>query len=229
MIIYIANSAWWHVTTQQNQVLVKGVPLSDIISVVTALVLLLTLFLSLKAVRESSRANILSALPVLTLSYNFSQKQVNIKNLGKGIATNIKIDAFHHGAIDDIFRGKDPVITKLVFKVIDILKDGDTRALNSSPSLVSGLIDEDLLKFSMFNSEKPLTFAIRFTDLSGTQYITKLKIHKESVDVIKPPKRFSLKQKLFFGLGAIKDGITLAINKAKLKRKQRELNQSTKK
>ncbi len=223
------NSPWLQKTTYPTEILIKGVPLPDLLSMLTFLVLFLTLYMSLKAIKEANRANILTALPILKFKYDFKASQISLENVGIGTAIDVRIDPFYHGAINDISNTKKPAISTLKFNLVNIIKSGETIILDSSPSMIDGLINDRVLKFSMFNSSKAMFFNLRFKDISGKKFILKIKIKQQSVEVVTFPKEFGMYQKIIFIISTIQDNIILKYNRVKLNMKQKKLYKDTRK
>jgi hypothetical protein len=223
------NSPWWQKTTYPTEILIKGVPLPDLLSMLTFLVLFLTLYMSLKAIKEANRANILTALPILKFKYDFEASQISLENVGIGIAIDVRIDPFYHGAINDISNTKKPAISTLKFSPVNIIKSGETIILDSSPSRIDKFMNDKRLKFSMFNSAKAMFFNIRFKDLSGKRFISKIKVKQQSVEVVIFPRVFGIYQKIRFIISTIQDKIVLKFNKIKLNIKQKKLYKDTRK
>ena len=173
----------------QRQINIFGLPLVDVIGALSFLIILLTLYAALRASRESARANMLNSLPLLTLDYDHDGDEVIVKNFGNGIAVNVRVDSFYNWWADKDFNLYG--LTKVVFKKISILKHNDRAVLKTELKGVTDLLI--LTKFIMFSkTQKPLIFAIKFSDLSGKRYITKVRIDKGEVEIISSPKALNL-------------------------------------
>ena len=181
----------------QRQIDVFGLPLVDLVGALTLLIVLLTLYASLKAAKESARANMLSSLPIITLSYDYEKDEIIIENSGSGIATNIKVDSFYNWLADGHFGlyGHN----KIEFQKMSLLRHGDRRILAST---IKGSVNPfGLTKYAMFfKKEKPLIFAIRFSDLSGQRYITRIKIEDGSAFIVSSPRILNFTNRIKLGL-----------------------------
>ena len=171
------------ISNYPKQIEVFNLPLVDVIGAFSFLIILVTLYASLRAAKESARANMLSSLPLLTLSYE--RDEVIVENSGNGVAANVKVDSFYNWWADKDFKLYG--LTKLVFKKIPILKHGEKAVLEKT---IKGVTDPlRLTTFIMFSkNQKPLIFAIKFSDLSGKRYITKVRIYKSKVEIVSSPK-----------------------------------------
>lgn len=182
--------------SDQKQIQIYGLPVVDLLAIVTFLVVLFTLRASLRAAQETARANILGHLPLITLSYEMSkdswEDKVTIENSGNGIATNVKVDNFYNWWADKDFNLYG--LTTVVFSKIPILKDGDKQTLQVTTKGVTDTFG--IIKYIMFSkTQKKLVFAITFSDLSGQRYITKVAITSGVVEIILSPRRFTLIQR----------------------------------
>jgi hypothetical protein len=173
-----------------RQIDIWGLPLADVIGALSFLIILLALYASLRAARETARANMLNSLPLLTLSFDFKNDEVIVENSGSGVAVNIKVDNFYNWWADKDFKHYG--LTKVLFKKIPILKHGKTAVLKADVKGVRDLMG--MTKFVMFstNQKRPLTFAVKFSDLGGKRYITKVRISKGDVEIVSTPKPLNL-------------------------------------
>lgn len=187
--VFTSFAEVFKVYNYERQIDVFGLPLVDLIGVFTLLIVLLTLYASLRAVRETARANMLSSLPIITLSYDYDKDEVIVENNGSGVAVNVKVDNFYNWWADKTFNLYG--LTKIVFTKISILKHGEKQILQAT---IRGVTDPlGLTKFVMFSkNQKPLYFAIKFSDLSGQRYITEVKIEQGNVDIVSSPCRLNL-------------------------------------
>jgi hypothetical protein len=182
------------------QLLIWGVPVSDFLTILTFLLLIVTIFISVAALRESSRANTLSSLPVLILKYvtTSAEAKMYVENIGHGSALDIKVDKFYTAYVDNILFPDKAVQVILTSKPIDILRAGESEALDTSGSKVGDFIGEDDIVYNIFNQQDKVTFYIRHSDISGTKYVSKVQVTKNSVDIIGNPKRYTLRQKVIY-------------------------------
>lgn len=165
-----------------------GWPLGDAIGGITFLVVVWALYASLRAASETSRSNILAHVPVLTLKYDVRRDEAKLVNVGHGSAVNVRVDNFYQWWADDSFNLYG--LTKTVFERVGLLKQDEEVALKNRSI---GTADPfGLATFTMFSArEKSLIFAIRFSDLSGVRFITKVKLHNNEVEVILFPRRLN--------------------------------------
>ncbi len=201
----------------QRQIDIFGLPLIDLLGALTFLIVLLTLYASLRAARESARANMLSSLPLITLSYDHSKDEVIVENSGSGIAINVKVDSFYNWWADGQFNLYG--LTKILFLKMPILRHGDRRVLQAT---IKGVTDPfGLTKFTMFSKkQRPLTFAIRFSDLAGQRYITKIRIEDSSAYIVSSPQRLSMLNWLKLGIMRLGELATMVRYAIKVKRTQ---------
>jgi hypothetical protein len=183
--------AIFEVVDHQQQIEIFHLPLLDLVGALSFIFLTVTLYASLKAAKETARANMLNSLPIVTLrsSYKIGDDKAVIINSGQGVAVNVKVDSFYQWLADKQFNLYG--VNKTNFDVVTLLNANSEVALKHHARGVDDLFD--LSRFMMFSaSEKPLIFAIRFSDLSGKKFITKVRIHKDEVKVVYFPKSFGI-------------------------------------
>ncbi len=187
----------------QRQLNVFDLPLADVIGGLSFFVVLLTLYASLRAARESARANMLNSLPLITLDYDHSKDEVIIENFGKGLAVNVQVDKFYNWVADKHFHLYG--LQKVVFKKIPILKHNEKIIL---PTIVKGSDPFGLAKFTIFSvNQAPLVFAIKFSDLSGKRFLMKVCIEKGTAAVSSSPKELNLATRMgLFAMRATEAG-----------------------
>jgi hypothetical protein len=222
---------WWVVVKDSRQVLVLGQPLADVVAIITVIGLLATLYMTLRILRENARANILNSLPILTLRYSpmaavGNNDTMTLENIGDGTALNIRIDSFYLSFVDDIFFPKKANHYVLQIEPVDILKPGESEPLDTQKSVVGGLIGPEDMIYKIFSSDKPLTFYLRFQDVSGTDYISKVRISTSDVKVAGRPKRYTLGQKIKYLAYRVTELFYLRIVRHQANRKQAETNKT---
>jgi hypothetical protein len=194
----------FEVSNTLRQIEINGIPLVDLIGALSFLILLITLIASLKAASETARANILTSLPVLILDYSYSKKDdVQIHNIGNGTAVNIQLDSFYQWWADPQFGIFG--LTKTIFDKVDILKHDKSQTVTYQSKGVQNPFG--LSTFTMFQaSSRPLVFALKFSDLSGKRFITKITIHKKNIKITSFPKSLNLKAYFLLGMMRLQEG-----------------------
>jgi len=189
------------VVPKEFQLLIKDIPASDIVGIATFLVLVVTLFISLKALREAGRANTLSFLPVVVMGYEESkvnsketESRVIVRNIGHGAALDVKVDTYYQSFIDDLTPLQKAQHVVVRFKRVDLLQPGNMRPVKITKN--ETFLDADTIIFNLFHSEGSLIFHLRYSDISGVRYISKVKISERYVEVLGTPKKLNLLRKI---------------------------------
>lgn len=173
-----------------HQLILNGVPISDVIGLIALIVALFSLIMASRSARESARANSLAYLPVVTLDFDYSNDRVIVKNMGKGTAVNIQVDKYYNWYADKQFRIYG--LTKLAFSKVNMLNSGDSVTLKDK---ISGIADPlGLTRFTIFSEHtKNLDFLVKFSDFTDRSYLTVVNIQKGEVSVKKFPRAFGLR------------------------------------
>lgn len=195
------------VVHDQYQVLINGWPLTEIIALISIGGLLIGWWLSASARKESARANTLQSLPILTFHTNLSRGEIGIQNIGSSPATAIKVDPYYHPMYDNIIEHKGKILSLKFLEMPLILKD-EIKGLEVNGK-VGGIIDIPWLVQIMINSEIPLIFNIRYSDVTGKKYFTRLKILKSTITIITSPRKYTIFRRLWYVGFRIKEQIIL--------------------
>jgi hypothetical protein len=150
----------------------------------------------------------LHSLPLLTLAYDHEQDEVVVENDGSGAAVNIAVDSFYNWWADKDINLYGLTIVR--FGKITLLKHSNKAILRSE---IRGVSDPfHLTKFIMFSSinQKPLRFAIRFSDLTGTRYITIIRITSEGPELEYSPRMYGISAHAKLALMRTREAITMA-------------------
>lgn len=174
-----------HVVESTRQILVNNVPIEALIGALAFFVGFVSLFIAIKAARESARSNMLSHLPVITLDYDYSKSQVIVKNIGQGTAVDIALDKYYNWSADKDFKLYG--LSTLVFEKVNILNAGDSLTIQHK---VKGLQDAlGILTYTIFSQHtKGLDFIIKFRDVAGRKYITVVHTQEGKVEVRRFPR-----------------------------------------
>ncbi len=198
MIFQVKNGA--------EQILLNGWPLTDLFTMFTFFLLIITIVVSLRALRETARSNILSSSPVLVLRYSVvgGGGSVQVENVGHGAALNVRVENYYTTYLDDMtFIKGDKVMPNksihavLKFEPVDLVLEGKTVPFDMSNSRVGGFFTPGILAHSMM-SQKKLTFRLRYSDITGTQYISKITISQNRIRVVGHLKRYNVFRKILY-------------------------------
>lgn len=218
------------VASEDRHVLVAGWPISDVLSILSVLILVITIIVSVRALLEAARANALSSLPVLTLKYMLggaalsSKDKVQLTNIGNGTALDVHIDKYYQSFIDDLFFPDKANHFLLDFGNIDVINQNESKMLDTTKSKVGVWIDEGVMLYKLFTSERPLIFHIRYRDLSGAWYISRICIIKDKVSVVGVPKRYNIWRKIKYASFFINEQIVLHISRYRANKMQKNTN-----
>lgn len=108
---------------------------------------------------------------------------------------------------DDIIENKGEIL-HLKFNKVPLLLKGEKKIIEAK-SKVGGLIDEPLLKQIMINSKIPLIFTIRYRDLTGRSYFTRIKVLDAAINIITAPTKYTLYRKLTYIYFRLKEQVLL--------------------
>lgn len=218
------------VATKELQLLVDKIPVSDLVGIATFLILPITIFISFKALRETSRANILSYLPVLVLEYVVDNSvgkpqgdKVVVRNIGHGAAVSIKVDNYYISYIDDMSPMRKAQHLRVKFGSVDLLQPNTSRPLETLVSNPS-FIGEDLVIYRIFNHDSKITFHIRYSDVSGTRYISKIRISRSKIEVMGVPKKFNILRNFLYRIFLLSEKFILIFRRLQAEKEQREFN-----
>jgi len=205
-----------------EQILLNNVPLTDLFTVLTFCLLLVTIIVSVRALRENARSNILSSSPVLVLKYVTTRgslgEAIDVENVGHGAALNVRVENYYTTFLDDmmIIEGNrvhlnKPINAVLRFNPVDLVLEGKTASFDISRSRGGGFFTAEILAHQMMNVRKKLTFRIRYSDIAGVQYISKITISQNHIRVVGHPKRYNLARKLIYYLYLIEEQIRMRL------------------
>jgi hypothetical protein len=222
------------IVPEKVQVLIFGVPSADITGAVSLFLVVVAVVISLRALRETARANILNSLPIIVARYDDSHPRndgkIFIQNMGMGTALNIRIDNFYNSIMNDAVSPtktpNKPQHAILKFTPIDMLRSGKEVGLDTSSSKIDGIIDADILTYLIFNqgNKNILKFHIRYSDTSGTEYISRIDILDGGSKVAGAPKRYGLKRRITYGLFRLSELLKVWIVRFVINNKQRNFN-----
>lgn len=162
----------------------------------------------------------MSASPVLVLGCvsNSESDNIHIENVGHGAALNIKVDSYYLTFNDDMtyIEGDQvipnkPIHTVLKFAPVDLLLTDKTTALDTSKSKCEGLISPEFLAFEMMNQKKKLIFRLRYSGISGVEYISKISISRNQIRVVGHTRRYNLWRKFLYLLFLVRERVWMAV------------------
>lgn len=225
----------FEIKSSTQQILLNGLPLTDLSTVLTFFLLVLTIIVSVRALKETARSNVLSSSPVLVLKYFAAEDLENtlrVENVGHGVALNIRVESFHATFLDDIQYRKAgklvsnrPIHAVLKVEPVDLLLEGKTVSLDLSKSRGGGMITSDLVVYEMMKQKKEITLRLRYSDITGVSYISKVKISQNRIRVGGCPKKYSIIRKVAFAFYLCFDMMRLLIFRVRAEFDQRKVNQ----
>ncbi|MCA9335692.1 hypothetical protein KC967_02225 [Candidatus Saccharibacteria bacterium] len=221
-----------------QQILLNGLPLTDLFTVLTFCLLIVTIIVSIRALKETARSNILSSSPVLVLKYVSGREQDSIQaeNVGHGAALNVRVESFYTTFLNDMMHIKGEKVvsnktvhTELKFEPIDILLEGKSVPFDTSKSKGDGFYGPDMLAHVMMTQKGKLTFRLRYSDISGVRYISKITISKNRIKVAGHPRKFNILRRITYGLYIMSEKMLMVFMHWPLASfKQRKLNKEIK-
>jgi len=191
----------------QYQILINGWPLVDIVATFSIPALFIGWWLSSRARKESARANMLQLLPIITLEPADNNSEVQVWNIGSSPATNIKVDSYYHPVYDDFLEKKRKVLS-LKFKKVPLLAKGGYK-IPECTAKESKIISDEIPKGIMINSKYSLTFTVRYKDITGMLYVTRIKIIDAVATIVTPPTKYSLRRKIMYIYDRLKEQIII--------------------
>jgi len=202
-----------------EQILLSGLPLTDLLTVLTFLLLIITIIVSVRALKETARSNILSSSPVLVLKYLLTRNEhdaIQVENVGHGTALNVRVESYYTTFLDDVMfikgstiKSNKPIHAILRFQPIDLLLEGKTLAFDTSKSKGSGFFTPEILANQMMTQRGKLTFRLRYSDITGAQYISKITISQNRIRVAGHPKRYNTLRKVIYVFYLCKEKIKM--------------------
>ena len=186
------------VTDTQSFVNIYSVPLIEVVAFITIIGLLINWYFAIQARKDAERARILNSLPIIIieLSETENKDSILLKNIGKTAATNIRIDNFYQPTYDDVVT-KSSRIMKLKFVKVGLLMPNLVKDAEAEVEEF-GLIDANWLKYKIANAIIPLSFNVRYEDLSGVKYLTRIRILKGIADIEIPPVKFTITRRVAY-------------------------------
>lgn len=192
-----------------EQILLNGLPLTDLFTVLTFFLLIITIAVSVRALKETARSNILSSSPVLVLKYSLAKglgsDSIHVENVGHGAALNVRVESYYTTFLDDMTYIKGdkvmpnkPIHAILKFEPVDLVLEGKTVPFDTSKSRGGGFFTTDILTHHMMSQKGKLTFRLRYSDITGTQYISKIIISQNRIRVVGHPKRYNAFRKILY-------------------------------
>ncbi len=167
-------------------------PVSNLITII---LLALTTLAGFLASRAASIANKLKLLPFFIISFTNDTKDINIKikNLGEGVAFDLKIEPFILILTDhqDIFR------LYLKIKDVNVLAKDEEKVLKSEVfENDKKMIHSDFLTIYLkpnFNDHlKKVGLVVIFKNALGDKYFSVVETSSEGINVQVPPKRLDI-------------------------------------
>jgi hypothetical protein len=218
-----------------RQLLVYGIPAADTLSIATFLLLIPTILISMRALRESARSNALSSLPIIVLKYSRGRirgqpDKIYVENIGNGAALDIKVDNYYTAFVDNVFFADNPQYANIKFGKTDILRPSEEKPLDTSKSKIDqGFVDLQTVVHQLFHNQKNLIFNLRYSDVSGTRYISKIRISPSQVHIVGSPKKYSALYKIRYGLHLIREFFIVKYGHMRAHFDQRKVNKENSK
>jgi hypothetical protein len=184
------------------------ISIGEMVASITIIGIIFGWYLALSTKRESERVNMLNSLPILLVIFKTDKEDsIYLKNIGHSPATNIKFDNFYQPTYDDVITHTSKIMTLKFFK-ISILMPNEMKNIEGDVKRF-GLMDKDDLKYKLINAEIPLQYHVRYQDLTGRRYITKLKIHNQNAEITLAPIKFNVLRRVLYFIQRCKEIISV--------------------
>lgn len=173
------------------------IDVGDIVELAALIVLLVTGYLSYRAIRESRRANTLAFLPIITLQLRYEGvggdiDRLYVINNGNSPAYDIAIeDRYSLVGSSKLFK-RAPSLDTLKFGKVGMIEPGGVRGVDISNSIVRTTgSSKELLIRNLTKSLHESKLRVTYRDASGVSYLCILSIFNNEFNIIKPPRILS--------------------------------------